>query len=280
MVMRIAWSVLLWSLAVAVAQAAPSDPKKAAKAIWVDPGWRQTVDRCAVKLDEQGLSITTCDFEFTVLDRKGAEAISQQVFSYNGYFDELSAHDLATVKADGRVIAVDERAVHDEAASTDVSSPYFDEQRKRIIAFPDVATGDRIRGQLIYKDKLPMLPGEFARAWYIAPSDPPEVMELTLDGPASKPLRIAVRDVEHSEEKVGDRIIHHVRFNHETPLPKQNELDSFDGAPRFEASTFSDYAAFAAMLNARNAPMALPTAGLQKLAATIVGDTATTAAKV
>ena len=170
MVMRIVWSVLLWLLAAAVAQAAPSGPKKAAKPVWVDPGWRQTVDRCVIKLDEQGLSVTTCDFEFTAADRKGVEAISQQVFTYNGYFDELIARELATVKADGRLIAVDERAIHDEAVSTDVSSPYFNERRKRIIAFSDVTPGDRIRGRLIYKDKRPRLSGAFARAWYVRPA--------------------------------------------------------------------------------------------------------------
>jgi transglutaminase-like putative cysteine protease len=280
MVMRIVWSVLLWLLAATAAQAVPSGPKKAAKPVWVDPGWRQIVDRCVVKFGEQGLSVTTCDFELTAADRKGAEAISRQVFTYNGYFDELIARELATVKADGRLIAVDERAIHDEAVSTDVSSPYFDEQRKRIIAFSDVTPGDRIRGRLVYKDKRPRLPGEFARAWYVEPSDPPEVMELTLDGPATKPLRIAAHNVEHSEENIGDRIVHHVRFNHEIPQPKNGELDSLDSAPRFEASTFADYAALAAMFNARNAPMAAPTAGLQKLAADIVGDAATTAAKV
>jgi TPR repeat protein len=277
--MRIVWSVLLWPLAVTLVQAAPSDLKREKQA-WVDPGWRQTLDRCVVRFDEQGMSVTTCDFEFTAADRKGVEAISQQVFTYNGYFDELITRELATVKADGRSIAVDERVIHDEAASTDVSSPYFDEQRKRIIAFSDVTPGDKIRGQLIYKAKRQRLPGEFASAWYVAPSDPPEVMELTLDGPATKPVRIVARNVEHSEERIGDRIVHHVRFNHETPQPKQRELDSFDGAPRFEASTFADYASLAAMLNARNAPMAAPTTGLRKLAADIVGDAATTAAKV
>jgi hypothetical protein len=105
-------------------------------------------------------------------------------------------------------------------------------------------------------------------------------MELTLDGPASRPVQIAVRNVEHSEEQVGDRIVHHVRIKHETPEPRSGEIDAFDSAPRFEASTFPDYAAFAAMLNARNAPMAAPTAGLRKLAAEIVGDAATTVAKV
>jgi TPR repeat protein/transglutaminase-like putative cysteine protease len=277
---RILWSLLLWSLAAALAHAGPADPKNVSKAAWVDPGWRQTLDRCAVSFDEQGLSTTICDFEFTALDRKGVEAVSRQVFTYNGYFDELFTHDLATVKVDGRVIAVDEHAIHDEAASTDVSSPYFNERRNRIIAFSDVAAGDKVRGRLTYKDRRPMLPGEFARAWYVAPTDPPEVMELTLDGPASKPLRVAVRNVEHSEERIGDRIVHHVRFNHETSQPRLGEIDAFDSAPRFEASTFPDYAALAAMLNARNAPMAAPTASLRKLAAEIVGDADTTAAKV
>jgi hypothetical protein len=112
------------------------------------------------------------------------------------------------------------------------------------------------------------------------PTDPPEVMELTLDGPASKPMRIAVRDVEHSEQRVRDRIVHHVRIKHETPEPRLGEIDAFDTAPRFEASTFPDYATLAAMLNARNAPMAAPTATLRKLAAEIVGDAASTVAKV
>ena len=40
----------------------------------------------------------------------------------------------------------------------------------------------------------------------------------------------------------------------------------------FEVSTFADYAAFAAMLNARNAPMARPDEGLRKLSTEIVGD--------
>jgi TPR repeat protein/transglutaminase-like putative cysteine protease len=278
--MRIVGSLLFWSLAAGIAQADPADLKNDNKPVWVDPGWRQTLDRCAVVFDEQGLSTTTCDFELTALDRKGVDAISQQVFSYNGYFDELSAHNLATVKTDGRVIAVDERAIHDEAASTDLSSPYFNERRKRIIAFPDVAPGDKIRGRLIYADKRAMFPGEFARAWYVEPTDPPEVMELTIDGPASKPVRVAARDVEHGEERIGNRIVHHVRFHHDTAQPKRGEILAFDSAPRFEASTFPDYAALAAALSARNAPMAAPTESLRKLAAGIVGDATTNAAKV
>jgi transglutaminase-like putative cysteine protease len=66
----------------------------------------------------------------------------------------------------------------------------------------------------------------------------------------------------------------------QTPQPKPAVIAAFDNAPRFEASTFSDYATLAVMLDARNAPMAVPSAALQKLAAGIVGDAATVAAKV
>jgi hypothetical protein len=51
--------------------------------VWVDPGWRQTVTRYNVTFDEQGLSTTVFDFEIQALDEKGAEAISQEKFSYN-----------------------------------------------------------------------------------------------------------------------------------------------------------------------------------------------------
>src|ERR1700724_780237 len=65
--------------------------------VWVDPGWRRTVSRFVVTFDEQGLSTTVFDFEIQALDEKGAQAISQQSFTYNSYFDELTVDDLATL---------------------------------------------------------------------------------------------------------------------------------------------------------------------------------------
>jgi TPR repeat protein len=247
---------------------------------WVDPGWRRTVSRYAVTFDEQGLSTTVFDFEIQALDEKGAQAISQQNVSYNNYFDELTVEGLATVKADGGVMPVDDRAVHDQPASADISSPYFDERRLRIISYPFVAPGDKVRGRVIYKSKRSNFAGEFARYWSEPADRPPETLEVTLDGPASKPLHIAGRDLEHSEERSGDRIVHHLRLRQQTPKPRQMDGDSFDDAQRIEVSTFADYAAFAAVLNARNAPMAQPDAALRKLSTEIVGDAGDVSVKV
>jgi TPR repeat protein/transglutaminase-like putative cysteine protease len=255
-----------------------SDSKKNER--WVDPGWRRTVARYYVKFDEQGLSTTTFEFEFQPLNDRGAAAVAQETFSYNSYFSDLTASDLVTVKADGRIIPVDQRAVRDQPSSADASSPYFDERRIKIIAYPDVSPGDRIRGRLIYTDKRPEFPGEFASYWSQYPGQPPETMELTLDGPASKSLQIAARGVDHTEERVGDRILHHVTFKQDTPRPPTDPLDGFDDARRFEASTFRDYAVLAATLNVRNAPMAAPDDAIKKLSTEIVGDGATTRAKV
>jgi TPR repeat protein/transglutaminase-like putative cysteine protease len=248
--------------------------------VWVDPGWRRTIARYSVTFDEQGSSTTVYDFEVQALNDKGAEAIARQTFAYDSYFDELSSSELATLKADGSVIAVDERAIRDQPASADTSSPYFDERRQRIIAYSHVAAGDKVRGRLTYKAKRPMFAGEFANYWSQQADQPPETIELTIDGPAAKPLRIARRNVEHAEERSGDRIIHHVRFKQETPKRRQIDGDRFDDAQRFEASTFADYAAFAAMLNARNAPMARPDEALSKLSAEIVSDATNTRLKV
>ncbi|MGY4160672.1 TPR repeat protein [Bradyrhizobium sp. USDA 4461] len=266
-----------------VVAAEPADTVAAAAKphqVWVDPGWRRTVVRYAITFDEQGLSTTVFDFEAVALNEKGAEVLARRIFGYNSYFYDLASSELATLKADGRVIAVDERAVRDQPASTDSSSPYFDEQRQRMVAYPDVAPGDKIKGRLIYKAKRAEFPGEYAGFWSQPVDQPPEVIELSLDAPASKPLHIAVRGVEHREERSGDRIVHHVRFRQETPTLRQIDAGSFDDAKRFEASTFADYAAFAATLNARNAPMALPDEALRKLSAEIVGDAGDVRAKV
>jgi TPR repeat protein/transglutaminase-like putative cysteine protease len=280
MIARICSALLLLVSSTLVAANAGSMANTEQGPAWVDPGWRRTVARYAVTFDEQGLSTTVFEFEILALNEKGARQIAQQSTLYNSYFDELLSSDLATIKADGRTMAVDERAIRDQPVSADSSSPYFDEARQRIIAYPHVAPGDKIRGRLTYKAKRPKFAGEFARYWIQPADQPPETIELTLDGPAAKPLRIAGRDVEHAEERVADRIVHHVRLKQETSKQRQIDGDRFDDARRFEVSTFADYAAFASMLNARNAPMARPDETLSKLSVEIVGDAATDRLKV
>lgn len=272
-------SALLLLLVSPLLVAARDETNAEPASAWIDPGWRRTIARYAVTFDERGTSTTVYDFEIQALNDKGAEVIGQQTVAYNGYFEELTSSGLATVKADGSVIAVDERAIRDQPGSANSSSPYFDEQRLRIVAYPHVAAGDKIRGRLTYKAKRPMFAGEFARYWTQPANQPPETIELSVEGPATKPLRIGRRGAEHFEERLGDRIVHHVRLKQETPRPVQVEGVRFDDARRIELSTFADYAAFAAMLTARNAQMASPDETLNKLAAEIVGDAASTRVK-
>jgi TPR repeat protein len=247
---------------------------------WVDPGWRRSVARYYVKFDEQGLSTTTFDFEYQAVDDKGVAAIAQEVFNYNSYFYDMTATNLVTAKADGTIIPVDEKAVKDQPQSTDASSPYFDERRLKIVAFPNVASGDKVRGHLVFTAKRPEFPGEFAGFWSQNLNEPPEVMELTLDGPESLPVHVVSRGVDTTEEKINGRILFHVKFSHSSPQLLTDEIDGFDSAHRFEVSTFKDYATFAAMLSARNAPMSIPEESVKKTSAEIVGDATTTQAKV
>jgi hypothetical protein len=127
-----------------------------------DPGWQRTAGHYDVTFDELGRSTIVFDFEIQAVDDKGAEAISRQVFPYNNYLNELTVTDLATVKADGQLIAVDERAIRDQPVSAEASSPRFDEERRKTITYSHVAAGDKIRGRLIYKQKRSDFAGEFA----------------------------------------------------------------------------------------------------------------------
>jgi hypothetical protein len=149
-----ALTVLLFSSAFVAA--------KAADAQLGEPGWQQTIGRYDVSFDQQGRSTIVFDFEIQAVDDKGAEAISRQTFPYNSYLNELTATDLATLKADGRLIAVDERAIRDQPAASESASPRFDDERRRIIFYPHVAAGDKIRGRVIYKAKRSDFAGEFA----------------------------------------------------------------------------------------------------------------------
>ena len=258
----------------AVAQNGSDDGanRKPALGRWIDPGWRRTLARHDVRFEEDGTSRTVFEFEILLTDSKGLRSVAQQVFGYNSYFKELAVSDLATVKADGRLIPVDPRAVNDQPAFANPSSPYFDESRIVTISYPDVAPGDRVRGRLVYSSKRPEFPGAFAHVWEQPQDRPPETMELTLNGPASRPLRVDAIGVEHTESHAGDRIVHHVVFHHETPTELHDAENGFDTANRFEVSTFADYASFAALVRKWNAPMAVPDDGVRRLSQDIVGD--------
>lgn len=124
MIARVSSALLLLLISLTQVAADASDPANTGHgSVWVDPGWRRTVARYVVTFDEQGLSTTVFDFEIQALNEKGAKEIAQQTTAYNSYFDELSASDLATVKADGSVITVDERAIRDQPASAILPHP-------------------------------------------------------------------------------------------------------------------------------------------------------------
>ena len=243
---------------------------------WVDPGWRRTVARHSVTFDETGLDHSVMEFEYRAIDERGARAIAQQTFSYNSFFDDLTLSDLETVKADGRVIPIDDRMIKDQPASTNVASPYFNEQRIKIAAFADVEPGDRIRGRLTSEGKRPLLAGSYTGVWTQPLDVPPEVMELTIEGPASLPLHVEARGVADAEETRGDRVIHHVTFRQSDPKPLLDATDGFDTARRFAVSTFSDYAALAMAIDRRNAPMAVPDEALRRQSNEIVASATTT----
>jgi len=239
---------------------------------WIDPGWRQTVARRDVRFEEDGSSRSVYDFEILLTEPKGLRAVAQQVYSYDSYFEELTLADLATEKADGRVIPVDPRAINDQPAYADPSSPYFDEERIKTISYPDVTPGDRVKGRLIYTSKRPRFAGHFAGFWMVSADRPPQTLELTVSGPVSRPLQVNAIGVEHRVETVANRVVHHVVFRHDTPAVLFDATDGFDSAQRFEASTFTDYAALAALLKSWNAPMASPDAEVRQLARQIAGD--------
>jgi len=275
MISRFVLSALLVAVLGGAASAQDDPTRVAAKsqsAGWIDPGWRRTVAKYSVTFEEDGSSKTIFDFEILLTEAKGLRSVAQQVFSYNSHFEDLNLSDLATLKTDGRAIPVDPRAINDQPAYVDPSAPYFDEQRIKTIVYADVVPGDRVRGRLVYSSKRPRFPDAFADVWIQRQDWPPETIELILNGPVSRPLRVNAIGVEHTQEQIAGRVVHHAMFRHETPKVPLDATGGFDAAKRFEASTFADYASFATLLSKWNAPMAVPDAGIRRLAQEIVGD--------
>jgi transglutaminase-like putative cysteine protease len=263
--------ILFASLMPALAQGdAPSASSN--RPVWIDPGYRINVMRETVRFDEDGVETREFEFDLIALDERSARGLAQQTFPYDGYLSELTVSELATIKQDGRIIPVDVRAIVDQPVGVDPTSPYIDEYRAKIVAYSDVQPFDRIRGKTTSRGKRPRVKGEVMGVWTWPSSNPRGPYEIRVSLPASMQAKVHASGVDLRTSVADGRIEHLVTFDNETPITSTIDERSVGVAKRLEISTFTDYPALAAVMNALNAPMARPDEAIIAMSNTIVGD--------
>lgn len=171
--------------------------------------------------------------EILIETDEGAEQAGQQWVSVDD-FHEVTILEAATLKADGRRLDV---------PPDQIFTRTFDEGSvNRMIVFPDVAKGDRLRYVTSRKQTRARTPGGFSFASRVYQDLGQAKATLSLDAPADMKLRIAVEGYrQHASEKDG-RIIYEWEFEQlKRRKADWDELYVYKPAASLEVSSYSGW---------------------------------------
>jgi hypothetical protein len=219
---------------------------------WVDPGWRILEKSTYVRLDDRGGWDATLDFSFKALTEEGAKHLVENKYNYDVPTETVTLENLATVKADGRILTVDPIAILDRTADPSLPEPFLDDKRVKVIIFPDVGAGDIVRGRVTWHTRQSEFAGRFASAYVHDITKPIYYHRIVIDSPAKLAVQSKAVGAQETIETKGDRVIRTVVFPHSDPKPLLDGADLFDVAPRYEVSTFSSWADVGAIIRAKN----------------------------
>ncbi len=179
-----------------------------------------------------------------ILTDKGKQTLATRRLPYHRRYSTVRVVLARVIKPDGRVIPVTEEFMKDGTMEETQQMNILEENFRRIkITFPGLEVGDSIEN-IIETQSKPLIQGHYNDFTIFQVDEPVLRKELTIDGPASKPLHFVVRDgeLESSREKKEDRIIYRWKA---VNLPKiEQELGMVtiaDVALRVICSTFKDW---------------------------------------
>jgi len=179
-----------------------------------------------------------------ILTDKGKQNMATRRLPYHRRYSTVRVVLARVIKPDGRVIPVTEEFIKDGTMEETQQMNILEENFRRIkITFPGLEVGDSIENIIETKSR-PLIQDHYNDFTIFQVDDPVLRKELTIDGPASKPLRFVVRDgeLESSQEKKGDRIIYRWKaVNIPKIEPELGMVTIADVATRVICSTFKDW---------------------------------------
>ena len=215
-----------------------------------------------------GLFTKTYHYELQATNDAGAAQIAQQAVPFSASMEELEVVEAYTLKADGRKLVVNANSILTQAPQGAASVTQFDDQRQKVIIFPNVAGGDSVIFTMRLRATRPRIPGQYFYADIFSPTTAYKEVRETIVAPKNYPLYTESHDVTFEKEETGDNVTYRWRYSASNPpsdfeLPPVSPLDKF---PRLLVSSFKDYSELGRAYAAMAAPKEAITSKIQALA--------------
>jgi hypothetical protein len=233
--------------------------------------------------DESGEFTSVEHSLLKILTDKGKQAVATKKLPYHRRYTTVKVLLARVIKKDGRVVPVPPESIKDGTTEETQAMNILDENFRRLsVAFPGVEVGDSAE-MMVETHSKPLIQGHYNDFTVFQSMEPVLRKEVTIEGPASKPLRHVVRDgkLEFSRQKKGDRVTYIWRAAN---LPKiEQELamgSAADFATRVLASTFKDWRELSRYGDSLNAGKVDTNETIKAKVAELTGDCATKEDKI
>jgi hypothetical protein len=219
-----------------------------------------------VELAADGTATATTHMELQINNAAAIDDIAQMSLTYDNTLDQFTILDAYTLKADGRHLAVDPAAIMTQHVPSSQGNIMFDDQREKVIIFPDVDVGDTV----VYATKTiskPLLPGYYDFAMAFDPADQEDDVSISFHVPKGMKLFTEAHGVALTRSDDGVWSHYAWQYQNRQPLLKSNYgVAALDRWPRLFVATEPSYRHFATQYAGLIAATPAVTADVQKLA--------------
>src|SRR6266446_1728005 len=220
------------------------------------------------EVQPSGLFTRTTHYEIQAMNDAAAAQIAQRAVAFSASLEELDVIEAYTQKADGRKIIVNPNSILTQQPQGAVSIPQFDDQRQKVIVFPNVAGGDTVAFTIRLRATKARIPGQFTYFDIFPLGAAYKDVRETIVAPKSFPLQTETHDVTFEKQETGDNVTYRWRYSAPNPrfdveLPPVSPLDQL---PRIFVSSFKDYEELGRVYGAIVAPKETVTNPIRTLA--------------
>jgi transglutaminase-like putative cysteine protease len=257
-----AWALQILALVSVAALTQSASPQTAYAPPFEYKTWREDIE-----ISPQGLINETIHAQIGVNNSASAQQMGQQVLRYSEALSDLDVIEAYTIKPDGTKMAVSTAAIYSQLPEGAPQVPMFDDQRQKVVVFPDVEAGDTVDITFRRRDKAAILPGQFMFQRSFARFVAYDNVEVTITAPKTYPVYTEAHEVAFDRHDSGNNTVYHWHYaGAGSSVPDTSVLSPFGRSPRLLASSFKDYDALARAFAAILIPAATVTPKVQALA--------------
>jgi transglutaminase-like putative cysteine protease len=210
----------------------------------------------------------TTEFVLRIETLQGVSDEGAQRISYRSSIDEVKSIEASTIKPNGTEIKIPESAIRTQDEDSDGGATEFSDTKSKVIVFPAVEVGGRVRYKVTINHRTTPFPKLFEDSYAWTPQWKWEFSEININVPISLPLYVEQRGIAGGLKSTTGGV-NHYQFSYSNAgakAPESGSVSSGDYAPILYVSTYPDMIAVGKAYQTASRPMAKITDSIRTVA--------------